>query len=255
MAKNPAFLFYSQDFFTGVSTMTFEDRGKFITLLALMHQKGRMKEETIRFLVGSISDNLKSKFRIDKNGFWYNERLETEIELRNKFTESRRENGSKGGRPKANAKPKQNLKDNLMEDANENENEIENEDEDKNGEIFENFRLAYPGVKRGFATEFKDFKKHKDWREVLPQLEQALKQQYYAREENRKNGTFVPEWKHLKTYISQRGWEEEINIKPQTHKSNGQKQTGSGFDLQRAFAKIDEMFDRREARSGGGGDN
>lgn len=85
-------------------TMNFEDRGKYITILALMHQQGRMNEETIRFLVGSISDNLKVKFRIDENGMWYNEKLEDEIRKRAKFAESRRENGKKGGR-KASAEP------------------------------------------------------------------------------------------------------------------------------------------------------
>lgn len=101
MAKDPAFLFYSQDFYTGVATLNWEDRGKYISILCLMHQQGRMSEETIRFIVGSVSDNLRSKFSIDDNGLWYNERLETESEKRSKFTESRRLNGLEGGRPKS----------------------------------------------------------------------------------------------------------------------------------------------------------
>lgn len=124
MAKDPAFLFYSQDFFTGVASMTFEDRGKYITLISLMHQQGRMNEETIRFIVGSISDNLKSKFRIDENGYWYNVRLEEEIEKRKNFVDSRRNNGKKGGRP-SNKKPlgypNGKATTNLLEDENENE--------------------------------------------------------------------------------------------------------------------------------------
>lgn len=134
MAKDPAFLFYSQDFYTGVATLNWEERGKFISILCLMHQQGRMKEETIRFLVGSVSDNLKSKFKTDDKGFWYNVRLEEETAKRNKFTESRRENGNLGGRPKKpkdNGKPKQNLKVNHMvnhmEDENANEDVILNE--------------------------------------------------------------------------------------------------------------------------------
>jgi len=95
-----------------------------------MHQQGRMSEETIRFLVGSISDNLKSKFSIDSKGLWFNKRLEEEATKRNKFTESRRENGSLGGRPKAKGKPTKKLKvkhmDNHMEDVNDNENDNEN---------------------------------------------------------------------------------------------------------------------------------
>lgn len=100
MAKDPAFLFYSQDFHTGTATMSFEDRGKYITILCVMHQQGRMKEETICFLVGSVSDMLRLKFKVDENGFWYNERLESEARKRSEFTESRRINGLHGGRPK-----------------------------------------------------------------------------------------------------------------------------------------------------------
>lgn len=100
MAKDPAFLFYSQDFFLGTATMSFEDKGKYIHIMCLMHQQGRLDEETIRFTVGSVSVKLKNKFKIDENGFWYNSRLEEETKKRNHFTKTRRDNGSKGGRPK-----------------------------------------------------------------------------------------------------------------------------------------------------------
>jgi len=100
MAKDPAFLFYSQDWIVGALTLTMEERGQYITIIAQMHQQGRMDEKTIRFLVGNVSDNLKTKFKIDKDGKWFNERLELETSKRNKFTASRRENGAKGGRPK-----------------------------------------------------------------------------------------------------------------------------------------------------------
>lgn len=105
MAKDPAFLFYSRDFYEGVALMNFEDRGKYITILCVMHQKGRLSEESISFLVGSISVILKDKFKVDDNGFWYNERLEYELDLRKSFVDSRIENGKLGGRPKANDKP------------------------------------------------------------------------------------------------------------------------------------------------------
>jgi len=84
-----------------------------------------MNEETIRFVVGSISVNLKSKFKVDETGLWYNERLELEIEKRKNFVESRVNNGKLGGRPKdkpkPKGKPKHNRKVNLPEDENENE--------------------------------------------------------------------------------------------------------------------------------------
>lgn len=136
MAKDPAFLFYSSDFLTGTLTMDFEDRGRYITILSLMHQQGRMQENTIRFVVGSISDNLRSKFGIDDDGNWYNARLEEEVEKRKIFTESRRINGKKGGR-KANALPNDIPiglpTTNHIEDEIENENVIENVYEIKGG--------------------------------------------------------------------------------------------------------------------------
>jgi uncharacterized phage protein (TIGR02220 family) len=139
MKKDPAFLFYPQDFLVGTMSMSFEDKGRYITLLSLMHQQGRMSEETIRFIVGSFSVNLKSKFCVDENGLFYNERLENEIEKRKKFTESRRINGSKGGRKKnsettrlASAKPSENLI--------ENENVIVNIIEYLNNKTGKNFK-------------------------------------------------------------------------------------------------------------------
>jgi uncharacterized protein YdaU (DUF1376 family) len=95
MAKDPAFLFYSNDFLTGTLTLSFEDRGKYITLLCLMHQQGRLNEQTVKFIVGEISSNLMNKFCRDTDGNWYNKRLEEETERRNKFTESRRNNAKK----------------------------------------------------------------------------------------------------------------------------------------------------------------
>lgn len=129
MSKDPAFLFYSQDFIVGVQTMNFEDRGKYITILAQMHQQGRLDEETIRFMVGNVSDKLRLKFDVDKNGMWFNKRLEEEIDKRKNFIDSRRLNGQKGGRPKASDKPNGKpsvkplgkAKNNLLEDENVNE--------------------------------------------------------------------------------------------------------------------------------------
>jgi hypothetical protein len=129
MAKDPAFLFYSSDFLNGVADLTMEERGQFITLLCLQHQKGTLTDKTIRLSLGSVSVDVLSKFSKDKDGNYYNERLNEEIEKRIQFTESRRNNGSKGGRPKNNTKPLGLAKHNLMEDVNENENEDINTNE------------------------------------------------------------------------------------------------------------------------------
>jgi hypothetical protein len=131
MHKDPAFLFYPSDFLTGVTDLTMEERGQFITLLCLQHQKGSLSEKTIRLSVANVSDDVISKFKKDEEGNFFNERLKLEIEKRSAFVDSRRENGSKGGRPrkpnglangKPNAKPNGKAKNNLSINININEN-------------------------------------------------------------------------------------------------------------------------------------
>ena len=45
MAKDPAVLFYTSDFISGTLTMTDEQRGRYILLLCLQHQKGYLTEK------------------------------------------------------------------------------------------------------------------------------------------------------------------------------------------------------------------
>ena len=77
-------------------------------------------------------------------------------------------------------------------------------------EMFEKVRKLYPGTKRGFSTEFKDFtRKHKDWRKVLPLLMPAIEGQIRARQAKQARKEFVPEWPHFRTWVNQRRWEEQ----------------------------------------------
>jgi uncharacterized protein YdaU (DUF1376 family) len=82
MSKDPAFLFYSSDFLSGVQDLTMDERGQYITLLCLQHQKGHLSEKMIRLSCGNAAADVLAKFRQDENGFYYNERLEVEIEKR-----------------------------------------------------------------------------------------------------------------------------------------------------------------------------
>jgi uncharacterized protein YdaU (DUF1376 family) len=84
-----------------------------------MHQQGRIKEETVRFVIGNYSTDLRNKFFVDQEGKWFNKRLEEETLKRNKYTESRRNN----------AKKKLAYANNMLEHM-ENENENENIDKD-----------------------------------------------------------------------------------------------------------------------------
>ena len=127
MQKDPAFLFYSSDFLNGITDLTMEERGQYITLLCLQHQKGLLSEKTIRLTVGNVSVDVLSKFSKDEEGNFYNNRLRLEMQKRELFTESRRRNGVLGGRPKKNEEPS--AKPNGLPNGIANENLTVNENE------------------------------------------------------------------------------------------------------------------------------
>lgn len=93
--KDPAFLFYSSDFLSGTMLMTDEEVGQYIRLLCLQHQKGHLKEKDILNICKTHNEEIFSKFKIDEEGNYYNERLETEINKRKAYSESRRNNRKK----------------------------------------------------------------------------------------------------------------------------------------------------------------
>lgn len=90
--KDPAFLFYSQDFYVGTAFLTHEQVGKYIRLICAQHQHGRLNEERVIQICGNLDEAVLEKFQKDENGLYYNLRLETEIEKRKRFSESRRKN-------------------------------------------------------------------------------------------------------------------------------------------------------------------
>lgn len=82
-----------------------------------------------------------------------------------------------------------------------------------NLEVFDDFRKKYKGTKNGNETEFDNFcKKHKDWKSILPTLSERIDYQIRTRSEASAQGSFVPQWKNLSTWINNRCWEEEITI-------------------------------------------
>jgi uncharacterized phage protein (TIGR02220 family) len=103
MGKDPAFMLYSQDFLVGVSDLTMEERGQYITMLCLQHQKGHLTKKNIQIAVGNVSEDVMSKFVQDENEMYYNETLEAVIHKREAYSQSRSDNGKKGGRPRKEA--------------------------------------------------------------------------------------------------------------------------------------------------------
>ena len=95
MAKDPAFLFYPGDFTTGTQFFTDDEVGIYVRLLCAQHQHGRLNKKQFDFICRIDNDLIKSKFLIDVDGLFYNERLETESDKRKAFSESRRNNRNK----------------------------------------------------------------------------------------------------------------------------------------------------------------
>lgn len=92
MAKDPAFLFYPNDYIGGTMGMTFEEKGAYIEILMLQFNRGHMTSHMIGQLVGQLWESIKCKFIQDEQGLWYNVRLDQEKDKRMAFTQSRRNN-------------------------------------------------------------------------------------------------------------------------------------------------------------------
>jgi hypothetical protein len=118
--KDPAVLLYTQDFIVGTITMTHEQRGKYILLLCLQHQKGKLTLNDLRQYLNEEDILLSEKFPMHEDGFYYNDRMQMEIENRKVKSDSSRTNGTLGGRPPKTSilpddKPNKNLNNNLKE--------------------------------------------------------------------------------------------------------------------------------------------
>lgn len=137
--KNPAFAFYSSDFMVNVSGLTMEERGIYITMLCLQHQKGAISGKlfglSLGFPIDELSQDVAALFVKDENGNYYNEELREVMDKQAQRSEKQRDNGIKGGRPKTQSetqtKPKQNPNEKPIYD---NENEKDNENNNENTE-------------------------------------------------------------------------------------------------------------------------
>ena len=134
MSKDPAFLFYHQDFFTGVSDMTNEETGAYIKCMCIQASKNGISEKHMSIICQSseVHNLIKSKFVLNtETNLLENLRLKTEIEKRKKYSESRSNNRKKGLKDKEQSLNTSKSYDKHME--NENENEIEIESKIKKG--------------------------------------------------------------------------------------------------------------------------
>lgn len=98
MAKDPAMLWYWNDWNSGTVTMTRHVKGCYIDLLHAQFNNGHLSINEIKTVLGSDFSTwpeLQKKFKQDEKGLFFNERLELEQNKRKAFAESRRENRKK----------------------------------------------------------------------------------------------------------------------------------------------------------------
>jgi uncharacterized protein YdaU (DUF1376 family) len=123
--KDPAFLFYYQDFLVGTDELTNEETGAYIRCLCHQAHKGFITEKHMKNICNSydIHNVIKNKFIYDENIEGYiNLRLKTEIEKRQKYSESRSNNRKCGNKEKKHMKNISKSYVKHMENENENEN-------------------------------------------------------------------------------------------------------------------------------------
>jgi uncharacterized protein YdaU (DUF1376 family) len=166
MAKDPAVLFYYQDFLVGTEFMTDENVGKYIRILCHQADKGSLTEQQVLSICRTsvMPVGIQEKLVVDENGLYYNRRMKEEKEKRAVFSESRRNNALS---KKAYAQH--------MEDEDEDENKDEDIKErwnvfaDKNG-LSKVLKLT-PKRKSGISARLKE--KQFDLSKIIEEIEMS----------------------------------------------------------------------------------
>ena len=199
MAKDPAVLFYTSDFLSGTFTMTNDERGMYITLLCIQHQKDYLMEKDMLSVCKAYVEQVYSKF-IKTDAGYYNERMKIEKEKRGNYCQSRRDSVLKGidNKLHKHTKSVRNTYVKRMEDENENINDNINKDKiEKN--------------KRPNKIEISDYFNELGVND--PNIQAESFHDYYTANGWKVGGNPMKDWK-----AAARNWKKNIN----TYKSNGQ---------------------------------
>lgn len=132
MAKDPAFLFYPNDWLGGTTGMSLVEKGAYMELLVMQFNKGAFTlAQAKKILNGHFEDTwevLKEKFT-EQDGKFFNERLQIEKEKRQHNAKKNKERIEKywdDKKKNTNGNTNVYTKPIPIENENENENEIEN---------------------------------------------------------------------------------------------------------------------------------
>lgn len=97
--KAPAFQFYADDFLAGTITMTNEERGAYIALLCIQWSKEALTENDFQRVCAGMPPHsqriCQSKFQIDADGNYRNQRLEIEREKQVQYRKKQTDNANK----------------------------------------------------------------------------------------------------------------------------------------------------------------
>ena len=102
MSKDPAFLFYPNDYLGGTMGFSFKQHGAYLMLLIFQFNNGPFKKETAIGMVGEeLFNSICHKFE-EKDGCICNARLMQEITRRKEYSQNRRENAKNGWKKRKN---------------------------------------------------------------------------------------------------------------------------------------------------------
>ena len=92
--KDPAFLFYYQDFLVGTAFMSNEEVGAYIRVLSHLADKNTLTLDQIKSICvnETITAVIVQKLLLDKNGGYFSLRLRIELEKRKKHSEHQKNN-------------------------------------------------------------------------------------------------------------------------------------------------------------------
>ena len=204
MAKDPAFLFYPNDWLGGTMGMTFEEKGAYMELLMMQFNRGHMTTHMIGLAIGQLFDKIKVKFIQDDQGLWFNERLDLEKDRRKNFVKSRHNNKEGLNQYSKIDKNKSGHMIGHMEDENENRN-INGFEEKKGLGKKETGKLLIPVLEKIWLSENPDYPsdKTKDFAalgEISRFLASVLKMAYDPSNEEFVN-LVAANWQLLAKYV------------------------------------------------------
>jgi len=187
--KDPAVLFYFQDFLVGTEFMSDEEVGKYIRILCHQADKGPLTEYQVKKICKNdvVPEAILSKLMKDENGNYYQKRMQTEREKRNNYIESRRHNRSLS---------KKNIRETYDKRM---ENENENINNSINVAFFEFWNLYNKKIAKVKCEKKWNKLKDKEREEIMNTLPNFLK--------TINDKQFQP---YPETYLNQRRWEDEI---------------------------------------------